>query len=104
MYTEKFEFEWDPAKAQSNREKHGVSFEEAMTAFDDFEALRVSDPKHSTELEAREWLIGASDAGVLVVVYTLREGVRRLISARKANSREKKRYEASKEVPQRFPL
>ena len=49
-------FDWDSAKDAANRKKHGVTFEEAVTAFDDPFALIAPDPKHSTERETREWL------------------------------------------------
>ena len=88
-------FEWDPAKAGGNEAKHGVRFELAITAFDDPFAWIVVDGKHSTPQETREWLIGESDNGVLVVVFTRRrEGrVVRIISARRANARERRLYE-----------
>jgi len=94
-------FDWNAAKATTNRRKHGVSFEEAITAFDDPSALLAPDPTHSTPHEQRTWLIGEGDPGVLVVVFTIREEgeVVRLISARRANSRERKRYEESKGLP-----
>ena len=60
-------FEWDDAKAAANRRKHGVTFEDAITAFDDPWALLAPDPKHSGS-EPRSWLIGEADVGVLVVV------------------------------------
>ena len=52
--------------------KHGVSFELAITAFDDPFALIAPDDAHSTSAERREWLIGESDRGLLVVVFTTR--------------------------------
>jgi uncharacterized DUF497 family protein len=52
-------FEWDPQKAKSNLEKHGVSFEEASTAFQDTLSLTIEDPLHSIE-EERLILIGMS--------------------------------------------
>jgi hypothetical protein len=93
-------FDWDPKKAASNYEKHGVHFINAITAFDDPFALIAPDPSHSTESEIREWLIGESDKGVLVVVFTIRQpgNVYRLISARPANRKEKKKYGESKRV------
>jgi len=94
------EFEWDPTKSVSNEEKHGISFEQAITAFDDPYALLAPDEKHSTENEMREWLIGESDFGVLVVVFTKRgrkvEKICRIISARCANRIERKLYEEFK--------
>ena len=94
VYTENMKFEWDPAKAASNAIKHGISFLLAITVFDDPYALIAPDPEHSAE-ERREWIIGESDRGVLVVVFTERlEGrVYRIISARRANRRERKLYE-----------
>lgn len=94
-------FDWDEAKAESNARKHGVRFLEAITAFDDPFALVAPDPKHTTESETREWLIGESDVGVLVVVFTKRNHgqVYRLISARRAGRRERRRYEAYKAIP-----
>lgn len=93
-------FEWDQSKADSNKQKHGVSFDLAITVFDDPNALIALDPKHSSG-ENREWIIGESDSGVLVVIFTKRlEGkVYRLISARKANRRERKLYEEFKKLP-----
>jgi uncharacterized DUF497 family protein len=99
-YIPKVRFEWDERKAASNRTKHGVSFEVAITAFDDPFALVAPDAAHSTPTEERRWLIGESDRGVLVVVFTVRapRGIHRLISARRANLRERRRYEQSKGV------
>ena len=87
-------FEWDRVKAESNARKHGVTFMLAITVFDDPYALIAPDTEHSAA-ETREWIIGESDRGVLVVVFTERlEGrVYRIISARHANRRERKLYE-----------
>lgn len=94
-------FEWDGRKAETNRRKHGVSFDSAITAFDDPSALIADDRKHSTEREKREWLIGESDNGIMVVVFTRRSGgdKTRLISARRANRRERGKYEEYKNLP-----
>lgn len=87
------EFEWDVAKAQSNVEKHGISFVEAMTVFGDPLELTVPDPDHS-EGEIRFLSLGCSEQGrLLIVAYTEREGRLRLISARQATPGERKRYE-----------
>jgi uncharacterized DUF497 family protein len=93
-------FDWDERKAAANRLKHGIAFDEAITAFDDPNALRAPDPGHSTPAERRSWLIGESDGGVLVVVFTVRQpgDVVRLISARRASRKERKRYEESRRV------
>lgn len=86
------QFEWDDDKAQANRAKHSVSFDEARTCFYDLDQVAFYDPEHSQD-EDRELLIGHSDQGrLLIVSYTLREPVIRLISARKATRREVKFY------------
>jgi uncharacterized protein len=92
-------FEWDHAKAESNLKKHHVSFDLAVTVFDDPYALIAPDPKHSST-EQREWIIGESDDGVLVVIFTKRlEGkIYRVISARRAKRRERKLYEEFKKL------
>ncbi|MGK7943799.1 MAG: BrnT family toxin [Microcystaceae cyanobacterium] len=87
------EFEWDTDKAESNLRKHGVSFEEAVTIFADPYLLFTEDSKHS-QREEREWAIGESEKGLLlVVVFTMRENNTRLISARKATKQERRNYE-----------
>jgi uncharacterized DUF497 family protein len=86
-------FEWDERKARSNRRKHGISFEEAASAFEDWESIAVPDPEHS-DGETRFYLIGISNRGNLVVVcHTDRVDVTRIISAWRANGRQKRQYE-----------
>lgn len=86
------QFEWDDGKATANHAKHGVSFDDALTCFYDPEQVAFYDPEHG-EGEDRELLIGHSSQGhLLVVSYTLRWQVIRLISARKATRREAKTY------------
>lgn len=83
-------FEWDEAKSSANERKHGVSFEEAQTAFADDQGLLIHDPDHSDH-EDRFVLLGLSSSlRALVVCHCYRSGgeVVRLISARKANRRE----------------
>ena len=94
-------FDWDGRKAASNLLKHHVRFEDAITAFDDPFALMAPDPKHSTATEARRWLIGESDIGVVVVVFTVRQpdNVYRIITARRAGRKERTRYDETKSVP-----
>ena len=90
-------FEWDPAKARSNLRKHGISFDEAETAFSDEYALVLPDPDHSSTTEERLVLIGLSAAlRVLVVVHCELENgnVIRLISARRATRSERAQYDA----------
>jgi uncharacterized DUF497 family protein len=86
------EFEWDPEKAQVNYQKHGVSFDEASSAFADPLHVVVEDPRHS-EHEVRFVLFGRSEAGRLLAVMHTERGQRiRLISARLANPRERRQY------------
>jgi len=86
-------FEWDLKKAKTNLEKHGVSFEEASTAFKDTLSLTIDDPLHSSD-EKRLILIGMSyDNCLLIVVHTERGDNIRIISARKATKKERKYYE-----------
>lgn len=87
------EFEWSPVKAASNVKKHGVSFEEARSVFEDEEALLIPDPEHS-DGEERFVLLGVSAASRLVVVIHCERGpdVIRIISARKADRTERAAY------------
>ena len=83
--------EFDPTKAASNLKKHGVAFDEASAALLDPLALEIEDP--DAVGEARWLVMGMSDLGLLTVCYTLRdEETIRLISARKATTKEKKYY------------
>ena len=91
-------FEWDPRKAKSNRLKHGVSFEEAATAFLDPAGLDGEDLEHSESESRRLRLAKGSLGKVLVIAYTIRrkddEEITRIISARRASRKERKKYEA----------
>lgn len=91
------EFEWDPDKAERNVKRHGVTFEEATTAFDDDLAHIVEDETHSFD-EPRELLVGHSRRNrLLLVVFTERDAYTiRIISARLANGKERKNYEQAK--------
>ena len=93
----KLRFEWDPDKASMNLNKHDVSFEEAQTVFMDERAILFDDPDHSFE-EERFLILGISQKlRLLIVSHCIRESgdVIRLISARKATTREAKQYEES---------
>ena len=86
------EFEWDTDKTDANLEKHGVSFFDARSVFLDPNAFTVYDPDHSDN-EDRFLTIGfVVDGRLLVVSHTDREQTTRIISARKATSREMKGY------------
>ena len=87
-------FTWDPGKAQTNEEKHGVTFDEATTVFFDEEAILIDDPDHSVD-EDRFLLLGlSSQIRLLTVCHCVREEETtiRLISARKATKREQEQY------------
>ena len=86
-------FSWDPRKAASNERKHGVSFEEAVTAFGDPLSITVPDPDHSAD-ENRFLLLGLSDQNrLLVVAHVERGDDTRIINARLATRRERTKYE-----------
>ncbi len=86
-------FEWDAAKAEANRRKHGVTFDETITAFADPLAMLQPDPDHS-EGERRYLVLGMSDQRrLLVVAFAERSPRTRLISARRATRKERRKYE-----------
>jgi uncharacterized DUF497 family protein len=88
-------FEWDEVKAGANLEKHGVSFDEAETVFNDPLYVDFYDPDHSYD-EHRYIIIGLSGQGrLLVVAYTERGEVIRLLSSREVTPAERRDYEES---------
>jgi uncharacterized protein len=84
-------FEWDPSKAAANRRKHGVSFEEAADCFEDPMALVLDEPRYPDRLI----LVGESKTRRLVFTVYAERGPAtiRIISARLATRRERRRYE-----------
>ncbi len=84
-------YEWDPNKAITNIEKHGIDFADAVMVFDDLNAVTIDDPDY----DEQRFISIAMDAfgRILVVTYTWRGDIIRLISARKATKRERKQYE-----------
>jgi uncharacterized protein len=87
-------FEWDPRKAAANFRKHRVSFEEASQAFEDDLSATFPDPDHSLG-ETRLITYGLGFGGKLLVVsHTETGGTIRIVSAREATRKERKRYEA----------
>lgn len=87
------EFEWDESKAAANLKKHGVSFEEAKTVFANPIAVIFDDEAHSID-EQRELIIGHSQKNrLLLVSFTERFNVIRIISARPVTRREREDYE-----------
>jgi uncharacterized protein len=93
-----YDFEWDAVKALANTHKHGVSFDQAATVFQDALALTVFDAAHSQQ-EERWFTLGFDASGVLLAVAhtfeaTMPTRIRvRLISARPATRRERQFYE-----------
>jgi uncharacterized DUF497 family protein len=88
-------FEWDDKKATANVKKHGISFEEAKSVFRDERAKLINDPDHSED-EDRFILLGLSETLRLLVVchcYRGENHIIRMISARKATSKESKSYQ-----------
>lgn len=84
------EFEWDPAKAEFNLEKHGISFVAAARVL---QGPYVRVPSHRGN-EERYLGIGELNGRILTVVYTMRAGRYRIISARRARTNEKEAYRA----------
>jgi uncharacterized DUF497 family protein len=86
-------FAWDDHKARLNLGNHGVSFDEAAMVFFDPLARIFDDEAHSLE-EPREIIIGhSSEDRLLLICFTERGGVIRIISARKATRKERTEYE-----------
>lgn len=86
-------FGWDEQKAASNLSKHAVSFEEARTVFDNPLAVIFDDEVHSSA-EPREIIVGHSSNGrLLMVCFTERSGLVRIISVRRATKKERQDYE-----------
>lgn len=90
-------FEWDTKKAESNEQKHGITFDEASTIFADPLSMTIHDPLHS-DAEDRFIIIGDSHKHrILTVVHTERGDNIRIISARKATKSERSYYESHEE-------
>jgi uncharacterized protein len=89
------QFEYHEEKALSNQIRHGISFENAETVFLDEFSFVEYDEKHS-QTEDRWLIVGkeTSNGYVLVVSYTMRDTITRIISARRANEYEREQYEA----------
>lgn len=90
IYTAPMEFEWDEAKRQANIAKHDVDFLEAMELLAD--APVMYDDSRTDYGERRCQAVGIVDGKMLVVIFTMRESSFRIISARRANSRERRKY------------
>ena len=87
------ELEWDSNKATLNVRQHRVTFNEAATLWNDDQRIEDLDVVHTTEHEERFQVLGLSEKlRFLVVIFTKRHETIRLISARRANEAEKRRY------------
>ena len=84
------DFEWDSAKERANRKKHGIDFRTAAKVFLDPYVIEFDD--HDAKSEPRFCAIGLVDGRMLFVVYTMRDDVVRIISARGAEPHEKRKY------------
>lgn len=90
----KIEFEWDENKNCLNQQKHGVRFEDALYVFADLTRWDMQDVRKDYG-EERRITIGLMGAIMCVISYTVRGEVIRLISARRANEREREKYRAA---------
>lgn len=88
----KLEFEWDERKARQNIAKHGVPFEYAVRLFLDPRRLDGGDARYDYGEERRRTL-GKIEGRLYVIAYTVRGKITRVISARKANERERRKYD-----------
>jgi len=86
-----YRFEWDEDKDILNQMKHGVSFEMAKMVFFDLMRADIYDQKHSL-FEDRWKTVGMYNYDILSVIYTMRKGIIRIISARKAGKNEEEAY------------
>lgn len=85
-------FEWDENKNQKNIEKHGIDFNDAKDVFKDERSLKSEDLRADYG-ESRWKIIGQIFETVIVVIYTMRAAVTRLVSARRANRKERDEYD-----------
>lgn len=90
-------FEWDPEKSEQNRRKHGFSFGDVTGVFADEQRVTFADARQDYG-EDRWITFGLIEGRLFAAAYTLRGDVVRIISARKANSRERRRYDAYQET------
>jgi uncharacterized DUF497 family protein len=86
------EFEWDDRKAEANFRKHGVDFETATEVFSDHFAIEEFDPDSGVHGEDRYRRTGMASGTLVTVVYTERQDRIRIISARRATTREHDEY------------
>jgi uncharacterized DUF497 family protein len=82
-------FEYDPEKSNSNKQKHGIDFEEAQSLWFDYNRIEI--PARTTG-EARKVLIAQLDNEIWTAIFTMREGAIRIISVRRSRKNEKEIY------------
>jgi uncharacterized DUF497 family protein len=87
-------FEFDPAKSEANKRKHGIDFVEAQVIWSN--GTGISGPAKDVEDEERRMALGLIDGKVWAVVYTMRGETVRLISARRAKRKERRAYESQR--------
>jgi uncharacterized DUF497 family protein len=93
------EFEWDTVKNRTNYRDHGVDFETATEVFRDFFAVEDLDPRSEIYDEDRYLITGMGGGTMLTVVYTERGQTNRIISARRAERRERDNYYSQNSKP-----
>lgn len=86
-------FEWDENKNKSNQQKHKIAFEDATDVFNDENRLEYESVKHE---ETRFLTIGKAFQAIITVVYTTRDLIKRIISARRATNDERRAYLSNK--------
>ena len=91
MYDSIVKFEWDETKNRSNFNKHGVNFNDATEIFSSTRVTTVDNRKDYGEI--RKITIGRIDKRICIAVYAERDETIRIISARKANARERRKYD-----------
>lgn len=84
-------FEWDPDKSDKNKEKHGISFDEAKSLWNDPNGITLK--ANTSDGEIRLMLIAGTDGKVWAAIFTERDESTRIISVRRARKKEKRLYE-----------
>ncbi|MDQ3691818.1 MAG: BrnT family toxin [Chloroflexota bacterium] len=85
-------FDWDPVKAEANRRKHGITFDEAATVFQDFRSGTIIDPLDHENEDRFVTTRQSTQGHLLVVVHADETDTIRIISARPATKRERNDY------------
>lgn len=91
---ELMQFEWDDNKSAENKDRRGFTFDDVITVFLDEERMTILDDRYEYG-EERWTTLGEIEGRLFAVTFTMRDEVIRIISARKANKRERKRYDGN---------